>query len=109
MKNLSEFLPLRHEPPLLTSPHSFISTNNSIEDRCVHHWFEEQAQKTPHTVAVVFDYEKLTYQQLNQRANQLAHYLQRLGVKPETLVWSSHPEYSNLYIRSVLSSGAHRR
>ncbi|MFM6247653.1 MAG: non-ribosomal peptide synthetase [Dolichospermum sp.] len=60
--------------------------NNFIEDRCVHHWFEEQAQKTPHTVAVVFGYEKLTYQQLNQRANQLAHYLQRLGVKPETLV-----------------------
>lgn len=86
MKNLSEFLPFRHEPPLLTSPHSLITMNNFIEDRCVHHWFEEQAQKTPHTVAVVFGYEKLTYQQLNQRANQLAHYLQRLGVKPETLV-----------------------
>ncbi|MBJ7296900.1 MAG: amino acid adenylation domain-containing protein [Dolichospermum sp.] len=86
MKNLPEFFPFRHEPPLLTSPHSPITINNSMQDRCIHHWFEEQAQKTPHTVAVVFDYEKLTYQQLNQRANQLAHYLQRLGVKPETLV-----------------------
>jgi len=86
MKNLPELFPFRHEPPLLTSPHSPITINNSMQDRCIHHWFEEQAQKTPHTVAVVFDYEKLTYQQLNQRANQLAHYLQRLGVKPETLV-----------------------
>ncbi|MBD2545634.1 MULTISPECIES: non-ribosomal peptide synthetase [Planktothricoides] len=55
-------------------------------DWCIHHWFEEQAQQTPDTTAVVFGHEKLTYQQLNQRANQLAHHLQRLGVKPETLV-----------------------
>lgn len=55
-------------------------------DRCIHEWFEEQAKATPNAIAVVFDHEQLTYQQLNQQANQLAHHLQALGVEPETLV-----------------------
>jgi len=50
---------------------------------CIHQLFEAQVEKTPDTVAVVFQNEQLTYQQLNQRANQLAHYLQKLGVQPE--------------------------
>ncbi|PSB45112.1 non-ribosomal peptide synthetase, partial [Chamaesiphon polymorphus] len=56
------------------------------DDKCIHHLFEAQVEKTPDAVAVVFEDEQLTYQQLNQRANQLAHYLQGLGVKPEVLV-----------------------
>ncbi|PSB52343.1 non-ribosomal peptide synthetase [Chamaesiphon polymorphus CCALA 037] len=56
------------------------------DDKCIHHLFEEQVEKTPDAVAVVFEDEQLTYQQLNQRANQLAHHLQGLGVKPEVLV-----------------------
>ncbi|HEC84909.1 MAG TPA: amino acid adenylation domain-containing protein, partial [Thioploca sp.] len=48
--------------------------------------FEEQVEKTPHNVAVVFEDQQLTYQELNSRANQLAHHLQTLGVKPEVLV-----------------------
>ncbi|MFM5992907.1 MAG: amino acid adenylation domain-containing protein, partial [Sphaerospermopsis kisseleviana] len=55
-------------------------------DKCIHELFEEQVEKTPNAIAVVFENEQLTYQQLNSRANQLAHYLQSLGVKPETLV-----------------------
>ncbi|MFM6069709.1 MAG: amino acid adenylation domain-containing protein, partial [Sphaerospermopsis kisseleviana] len=55
-------------------------------DKCIHQLFEEQVEKTPNAIAVVFENEQLTYQQLNSRANQLAHYLQSLGVKPETLV-----------------------
>ncbi|WP_137669642.1 AMP-binding protein, partial [Sphaerospermopsis reniformis] len=47
---------------------------------------EEQVEKTPNAIAVVFENEQLTYQQLNSRANQLAHHLQSLGVKTETLV-----------------------
>jgi amino acid adenylation domain-containing protein len=62
------------------------TTTNYARDRCIHEWFEEQAQKTPEAIAVVFGNEQLTYQQLNQQANQLARYLQALGVKPETLV-----------------------
>ncbi|RKZ49841.1 MAG: hypothetical protein DRR00_16800 [Candidatus Parabeggiatoa sp. nov. 3] len=48
--------------------------------------FEEQVDKTPDAIAVVFENQQLTYFQLNSKANQLAHYLQTLGVKPEVLV-----------------------
>ncbi|MEO1353029.1 MAG: amino acid adenylation domain-containing protein, partial [Cyanobacteria bacterium J06635_15] len=55
-------------------------------EKCIHELFEEQAKRSPDAVAVVFDSEQLTYQQLNQKANQLAHHLQSLGVGPEVLV-----------------------
>ncbi|MBD0390025.1 MAG: amino acid adenylation domain-containing protein, partial [Nostoc sp. C3-bin3] len=51
-----------------------------------HQLFEKQVEKTPDAVAVVFENEQLTYRQLNQRANQLSHYLEKLGVGPEILV-----------------------
>ncbi len=54
--------------------------------QCIHQLFEEQVKRTPDAVAVVFKGEKLTYNELNHRANQLAHYLQSLGVKPDQLV-----------------------
>ncbi|MBH8567023.1 amino acid adenylation domain-containing protein [Nostoc sp. CENA67] len=56
------------------------------QDRCIHQLFEEQVERTPDAVAVVFDSQQLTYRQLNERANQLANYLRTLGVKPEVLV-----------------------
>ncbi|MEJ1929745.1 amino acid adenylation domain-containing protein [Nostoc sp. NIES-2111] len=56
------------------------------QDKCIHQLFEEQVERTPDAVAVVFDNQQLTYNQLNCRANQLAHYLRSLGVKPDTLV-----------------------
>ncbi|MBW4636388.1 MAG: amino acid adenylation domain-containing protein [Iphinoe sp. HA4291-MV1] len=55
-------------------------------NKCIHQLFEEQAARTPNAIAVVFEHLKLTYQQLNSHANQLARYLQQLGVKPDTLV-----------------------
>ena len=55
-------------------------------DKCVHQMFEAQAKKTPHNVAVVFENQELTYTELNTRANQLAHYLRKLGVGPDVLV-----------------------
>ncbi|TFG74427.1 MAG: amino acid adenylation domain-containing protein, partial [Flavobacteriales bacterium] len=55
-------------------------------EKCVHQLFEDQAKKTPDTIAVFFEDQQLTYIELNQKANQLAHYLQKLGVKPEMLV-----------------------
>jgi microcystin synthetase protein McyA len=48
--------------------------------------FEAQAEQTPTAIAVVFDRQDLTYGELNQRANQLAHHLQRLGVQSEVPV-----------------------
>ncbi len=55
-------------------------------DKCIHHLFEEQVERFPDTIAAVFGDEQLTYRELNQRANQLAHHLQTLGVGPEVLV-----------------------
>ena len=57
-----------------------------LKDRCLHQLFEEQVQRTPDNVAVVFEGQHLTYAQLNARANQLAHHLQALGVRPEVPV-----------------------
>ncbi|GAK55073.1 NcpA protein [Candidatus Vecturithrix granuli] len=48
--------------------------------------FEAQVQHTPDATAVVFNNTPLTYQELNQRANHVAHYLRSLGVGPEVLV-----------------------
>ncbi|MEM9052730.1 MAG: amino acid adenylation domain-containing protein [Bacteroidota bacterium] len=59
---------------------------NYSQAQCIHHRFEAQVQQTPHHMAVVFEEEQLTYTELNQRANQLAHYLQKLGVGPDVLV-----------------------
>ncbi|MFN6441572.1 MAG: amino acid adenylation domain-containing protein, partial [Nostoc sp. DedSLP01] len=55
-------------------------------NKCIHQWFEEQVERSPNAVAVVFENEQLTYYQLNSRANQLAHYLKSLGVKVDVLV-----------------------
>ncbi|MDJ0554420.1 MAG: amino acid adenylation domain-containing protein [Microcoleaceae cyanobacterium MO_207.B10] len=56
------------------------------QDISIHQLFESQVEKTPDAIAVIFGEEKLTYFELNNKANQLAHYLQKLGVKPENLV-----------------------
>ncbi|MEN2383501.1 MAG: amino acid adenylation domain-containing protein [Gloeotrichia echinulata DVL01] len=55
-------------------------------DQCIHQLFEEQVERTPDAVAVVFENQQLTYEQLNCRANQLAHYLRSLGVGTDVLV-----------------------
>jgi arthrofactin-type cyclic lipopeptide synthetase C len=55
-------------------------------DQCVHELFEEQVAKTPDTTAVVFEDEQLSYGELNRKANQLAHYLRELGVRPDDRV-----------------------
>lgn len=52
----------------------------------IHQLVELQVSKTPDAIAVIFEDQQLTYRELNERANQLAHYLQTLGVKPEVLV-----------------------
>jgi non-ribosomal peptide synthetase component F len=59
---------------------------NYPQDQCIHQLFEAQVEKTPDAVAVVYENYYLTYQELNQRANQLAHYLQKLGVN-QRLRW----------------------
>jgi amino acid adenylation domain-containing protein len=56
------------------------------DDKCIHQLFESQVEKTPDAVAVVFADQQLTYEELNQKANQLANYLHSLGIKPALLV-----------------------
>jgi amino acid adenylation domain-containing protein/non-ribosomal peptide synthase protein (TIGR01720 family) len=55
-------------------------------DRLVHQLFEAQAEQTPEAVALIFGVERLTFGELNHRSNQLAHYLQSLGVGAEVPV-----------------------
>ena len=55
-------------------------------DRCIHHLIETQAAQTPNAIAVTFQNQSLTYADLSQKSNQLAQYLQSLGVMPDTLI-----------------------
>src|SRR5262249_24111563 len=48
--------------------------------QCIHRLFEEQVERSPDAVAVIHEDEQLCFRKLNQRANQLARYLQRFGV-----------------------------
>ncbi|MCF3609346.1 amino acid adenylation domain-containing protein, partial [Planktothrix agardhii 1033] len=81
------------ELPLLTQLEQkqlLIEWNNTEVDypanKCIHQLFEKQVERTPNAVAVVFEGQQLTYNELNCRTNQLAHYLQSLGVKADELV-----------------------
>ena len=79
--------------PLLTAAqrHQLLVEWNDTQadyplDVCIHQLFAAQVERSPDAVAVVFEDEQLTYRELNCRANQLAHHLQKLGVGPEVLV-----------------------
>ena len=79
--------------PLLTDAESrqlideWNATGSEVpQQTCLHKLFEAQALRTPDSIAVVWNDEEVTFSELNRRANQLAHYLKRLGVGPETLV-----------------------
>lgn len=56
------------------------------QDITIHQLFESQVAKTPEAIAVVYEEQKLTYSQLNAKADRLARYLQKLGAKPEMQV-----------------------
>ncbi|HXQ71610.1 MAG TPA: amino acid adenylation domain-containing protein, partial [Pyrinomonadaceae bacterium] len=62
------------------------TTSDFPANDCLAHVFEEQARRVPGREAVIFNEDVLTYDQLNRRANQLAHHLRSLGVGPEARV-----------------------
>ncbi|MBQ0011702.1 MAG: amino acid adenylation domain-containing protein, partial [Clostridiales bacterium] len=62
------------------------TTTDYPRDKTVVELFEEQVQKTPDNIAVVFENDQLTYAQLNAKANQVAYRLRELGVKPDDFV-----------------------
>jgi amino acid adenylation domain-containing protein len=79
--------------PLLTTEerHQILVEWNRTEttyprDACIHTLFEAQAIARPDAVAVTFGERRLTYRQLNERANRLAHHLRDLGVGPDAVV-----------------------
>jgi amino acid adenylation domain-containing protein len=81
------------ELPMLTPAEQhqlLVEWNNTStaysQDMCIHQLFEAQVACTPDAVAVVFEDQALTYQELNTRSNQLAHHLQALGVGSEVRV-----------------------
>ncbi len=63
-----------------------VPADRAGNERCIHQLFEQQVEKTPDAVAVFHDDARLTYDELNRRANRLAHYLIKQGVGPEVRV-----------------------
>ena len=78
--------------PLLTETErhqlleTWTQTQTDYPQVCLHHWVEMQAQQHPDAIAAVWNEQTLSYGELNDRANQLAHFLQRWGVGPNQLV-----------------------
>ncbi len=77
------------------------------ETAFLHELFEVQASRTPESVAVTSQNESLTYRELEHRANQLAHYLQALGVRPEVCVGISMERSTGLVVAilAILKAG----
>jgi amino acid adenylation domain-containing protein len=62
------------------------TTISFSHEQCVHQLFAQQVARTPEQVAVACEGVQLSHRELNARANQLAHYLQALGVRPDTAI-----------------------
>jgi len=77
------------------------------QDKCIHELFEEQVERTPDALAVSDRSQRLSYRELNQRANQLARYLRELGVSPEEKVGIFMPRSQEMIISvlAVLKAG----
>ncbi|MFZ6027401.1 MAG: condensation domain-containing protein, partial [Chloroflexota bacterium] len=82
--NVIEALPLAERQRLLVEWNA--TRAEFPQATCLHELFEAQAERTPQAVALVFDGVEMRYGELDARANQLAHYLQALGVGAESLV-----------------------
>ncbi|MDF0552704.1 amino acid adenylation domain-containing protein [Kamptonema sp. UHCC 0994] len=63
-----------------------VSNPKFPDDQCIHQLFEQQVEQTPDRIAIVFENQQLTYQELNKKANCLADRLQKLGVGPDVVV-----------------------
>jgi|GEM_PF-960638 len=88
----------KHFPPT-----SWNETTAPFPDQhCIHQLFENCVHKYPAQDALIFEQDSMSYQELNQRSNQLAHYLRESGVKPETLV-GIHIERSFDMIIAILA------
>ncbi len=66
--------------------HEWNNTHAEYPEVCIHELFEAQVKRTPEATAVAFGSERVSYAELNRRANRLAHYLHTKGVRPEERV-----------------------
>ncbi|WP_242674839.1 non-ribosomal peptide synthetase, partial [Niastella populi] len=93
--------------------HKLLVTHNDTavvypKDKTIVDLFEEQVSRTPDHIAVVFEDRELTYQELNERSNQLAHYLRdNYDIKPDNLIGirQERSEWMMVSILGVLKSG----
>jgi len=100
--------------PLLTAPEQqqllveWNRTTTAQAPVCLPALFEAQSERTPEAVAVEDEVAQLSYGQLNQRANQLAHYLRGVGVGPEKLVGicTQRSQHMMVALLGVLKAGA---
>ncbi len=79
-------LPLLGEPERRQLLRQWNETEAACPELTLSELFELQVERTPQRIAVEFGAEQVSYQQLNRRANQLAHYLRKLGVGPDVVV-----------------------
>ena len=84
------------------------ATASDMPDQCVHQMIAQQAAHAPDAIAIAFEEQQLSYGELNRRANQLARYLQRLGVGPNRYVGMCGPRAPEAIIGflGVLKAGA---
>ncbi|BBC27208.1 non-ribosomal peptide synthetase [Pseudanabaena sp. ABRG5-3] len=89
---INPFLKISQIPILSASEQQqiLIDWNNTAvnypQDICFQKLIELQVQRTPNAIAVIYENQKLTYQELNQKANQLAHHLLAIGIQSEQLI-----------------------
>ncbi|MCA9941002.1 MAG: AMP-binding protein [Anaerolineales bacterium] len=79
----------------------------TAETALVHTLIAARAEQSPDAIAIVTQEEHITYRELNERANRLAHYLLSCGVGPDTpvAIWLDYPENGALAMLAVLKAG----
>lgn len=82
---------------------------NKTPSVLIHHLFAQQAQRTPNQSALIFNDQEITYKQLNESSNQLAHYLLKTGVSPGEAVGLSKPRSIEMVVAllAILKCGAY--
>lgn len=119
LKNLLASIPENYRssiltPPLLTQKehHELVKwstvTTSYPANRSIHQIFEDQCLSTPDNVAIIYQKKSLSYKELNQKANQLAHYLQKNGLTPGTFgaICTSQEVHLIIGILAILKTGA---
>lgn len=101
------------ELPLLTPNeqqllHQTNQTQRKYNNDCIQQLFEAQVAKTPDAIALIHDATYLTYHELNARANQFAHYLQSLGIKPASKIglYLTRTPHLIIAMLGILKAGA---